>query len=309
MAVVPITIPAGALGTAVTGNLELQVSANAPAVVIGATATETVINSGTVAGAPPAFGVELANDPGLLPTHTGSVWTFDLGSLKQGELFSPGTLSLAILNQATSGADDLAGSIVSAGSTGLATSALSSFASLQPGGIYDVANVLVSTSTLGVQTETLTVTPYNTNISGYAAVLPAQTVVVTDTIYPLAAATIISAGSIDFGAVRGGSVVEQAVTIENSGPAGGESLDANAGAVTNKGAGSGFFTHLAPGATSTAVEAGRTRHPTAAWLPAPWRSTSSPTAREPTGRAPRRCCRERSTCRARYIAWPRPGSR
>ena len=56
--------------------------------------------------------------------------------------------------------------------------------------------------------------------------------------------------------MRGGSLVEQAVTIENSGPMGGEALDGNAGAVTGEGAGTGAFTLLAPGGTSTAVEAG-----------------------------------------------------
>ena len=156
--------------------------AAAPVAVIGPTAQETIINSAPVAGATPVFGVQFANDPGLLPTQNGSSWTFNLGTLTQGTTFNPGTLSLAVLNLAGAGADDLAGMVVTTGDGGLPTGATPSFASLAPEGILDIADLEAETASPGVHSETFTFTPYDTNVSGYAAILPTETVTITDTI-------------------------------------------------------------------------------------------------------------------------------
>ena len=249
-----ISLPGG-IGTAVSKTLEVEVSAAAPAVVIGATAQETIINGAPVAGVAPFFGVEFANDPGVLPTQSGTSWTFDLGALNQGEAFNPGTLSLAVLNLAGTGADDLAATVAASGDGGLPTAVSPSFADLAPGGLLDIANFAVTTTSLGAHSETFTFTPYDTNVSGYGAIMPAETVTVTDTIYPLAQA-LLSTNAIDFGAVRSGSVQQQAVGITNDGATGAEALDANIGAITGAGTGSGSFTLLPVGQTSSAIVVG-----------------------------------------------------
>jgi hypothetical protein len=245
----------GNIGTAVSQTLELQVSAASPVVVIGSTAEETIINDAPVPGTASVFGLEVSNYQALLPGHSGTSWTFDLGNLKQGEVFSPGTLSLAAVNLAAAGSDDLGGTVVASGNGGLPSSVLSNFETVAPGAIQNIANVDVATATLGVHTEQFVVTPDATNISGYAAVMPAQTITVTDTIYPLAQA-MLSTDTIDFGVVRGGSVQQQAIGITNDGPSGAEQLDAGIGAITGAGAGTGSFTLLSVGHTSSAVAVG-----------------------------------------------------
>ena len=249
-----ISIPGG-IGTVVSKTLEAQLSAAAPVEVIGSTAQETIINSSPAAGVAPVFGIELVNDASALPTQNGTSWTVDLGALKQYEAFNPGTLSLAVLNLAGNGADGLAAYIVASGDGGLPAGLSSSFANLPPGEIFDIANIAVETTSLGTHSETFTFSPFDTNVSGYSAIMPTETVTVTDTIYPLAQA-ILSTATIDFGEVRGGSMQQQAIGITNDGPAGAEALDASIGAITSAGAGTGAFNLLAVGQTSTAVAVG-----------------------------------------------------
>ncbi len=126
---------------------------------------------------------------------------------------------------------------------------------MQPGALIDIANIAVETASLGISIEQFTITPYDVNASGYLAIMAQQTVMVTDTVTPLAQA-LLSTGTIDFGVVRGGSVQQQAIGIINDGPSGAEALDASIGTITGAGLGTGSFTLLAVGQTSTAIAVG-----------------------------------------------------
>jgi len=147
------------------------------------------------------------------------------------------------------------GARVASGNGGLPTGASAGFNAVQPGGMIDIADLVANTTSLGVNTEQFAITPYDLNASGFLAIMAQQTVTVIDTVTPLAQA-LLSTGTIDFGAVRGGSVQQQAIGTTNTGPSGAEALDASAGPITGAGIGTGSFTLLAVGQTSSAISVG-----------------------------------------------------
>jgi len=251
---VAIVVPNG-IGTVVSKNLEVAIAAGTSVAVIAPYAQETIVNSAPLAGPQPVLGVALANEPDVLPTQNGGSWNFDLGAFKQGIALNPGTVTLAVLNLAVTGSDSLAGALVASGNGGLLTGASSGFSTVQPGALNDIANIALDTTSLGVNTEQFTITPYDVNASGYLAIMPQQTVTVTDTVMPLAQA-LLSTDTIDFGVVRGGSVQLQAIGITNDGPSGAEALDASVGTITGAGIGTRSFTLLAVGQISTAIAVG-----------------------------------------------------
>ena len=254
LAELAVVIPAG-IGTVVSKNLEVVISAGTSVAVIAPYAQETIVNSAPLAGPQPVLGVALANAPAVLPHQNGNSWSFDLGAVKQGSVPSPGTLTLAVLNLAASGSDGLAGALTVSGNGGLPTGASSGFGAVQPGSMSDVADIVENTTSLGVNTEQFTITPYDVNTSGYIAIMVQQTVTVTDTVVPLAQA-LLATNTIDFGVVRSGSTQLRTIGITNTGPAGAEALDASIGTITGAGIGSGSFTLLPVGQTSAAVAVG-----------------------------------------------------
>ena len=189
--------------------------------VIGSKAQVTVVNSSPTEGVAPVFGVELSNDRRVLPTQVGDRWTFDLGAVKQGSTVNPDTVSLAVVNLAGSGADNLSGT-VSIRDGALLTGLAPSFADLAPGGVFDVANVASTTTTAGVESETFTITPADTNSTGYAAALPTQTVTITEIVVPLAKATCRQIASILVWFEA--ALSSQNFAVTNTGPAGAEAL-------------------------------------------------------------------------------------
>lgn len=88
-----------------------------------------------------------------------------------------------MLNLAAADSDALAGAIVASGNGGLATGLSPCFGGVQPGGVVDIANLAVETTSLGVNSEQFTFTPYDINASGYVAIMAPETV--TDAVYPL----------------------------------------------------------------------------------------------------------------------------
>lgn len=254
LAPLSIVIPDG-IGAVPTADLAVAITAGTSVAVISPFAQETIVNAAPVAGPQPAFGVEIANESSAQPLQSGNSWRFDLGAFKEASATSPGTLSLAVLNLAAAGSDSMEGLLLASDSAGLPTSATSGFEPVQPGNMIDIANIAVDKTSLGVNTEQFVITPYDLNASGYVAIMAQQTVTVTDTVYPLAQA-LLSTTTIDFGVVRGGSVEQQAIGIENHGPVGAEALDAGVGALTGAATGSGSFTLLAVGQTSTAISVG-----------------------------------------------------
>ena len=216
-----ISLP-GTIGTAVSKTLEVQVSAASPAFVIGAAAQEAIVNAAPVAGAAPDFGVEFANDPGLLPTQSGTSSTFDLGAVEEGAVFYPGTLSLAVLNLAGAGADDLAATVVASGDGGLTTNVSPMVANLAPGGMFDIGTLAVATTSLGPHSETFTITPYDTNATGYSAILATETVTVTDTVVVPTAPVITVPTTATVGVGQAGGI--SGISLAETGATSGESF-------------------------------------------------------------------------------------
>jgi hypothetical protein len=175
LADLPITLTTD-IGNVPSAALQVQLSAPSPIDVIGPTAQVQIVNPAPVAGPSPVFGVELANDPAVIPTVSGNTWLFNLGTLDAAQIAALGTIDLAVANNAAAGADDLSGTIVASGDGGLTTNASANFANVQPGAIQDIALVALNSANPGGGTETFTLTLSDTNPSGYAAALATQTI-------------------------------------------------------------------------------------------------------------------------------------
>lgn len=85
------------------------------------------------------------------------------------------------MNMASAGADGLSGSFSTSGAVGFTANLSDAFANLAPGGIWDFLALDLNTATLGTNTETVTFYPLDVNGTGYAGLLPEQTLTVTET--------------------------------------------------------------------------------------------------------------------------------
>ncbi len=249
-----IVLP-GNIGAVASKTLEVQVTAPSPAEVIGQYAQTTIENNAPTAGAPPVFAAELVNDPGVLPTVTGNTYTFDLGAFRAGMADLSAPIELAVLNDAPPGADDLGATVTGSGNGSLTAIVLPSFAGLAAGAMLDVAYLTVSTSALASGSATLTFAPSDTNGTGYDAALPTETVILTDELVQPAQA-VLSTTTVNFGAVRAGTVLQRQVAVQNAAPAGSETLDVGIAGVSGAGLGNGTISMLAPGQTANTLTVG-----------------------------------------------------
>ena len=172
-AVLPIMLSQG-IGNVASAALQVQLTAPSPIDVIGPSAQVQIVNPAPIAGPPPVFSVELTSDESLLPTVSGDTWTFDVGPA------GANGLNLAVGNAAAVGADLLSGTVTVTGD-GAFTATTTAFTDLEPGAIFNVAQLTPSTTDVSGGTETLTFALQDTNSSGYALALPTETVVITDT--------------------------------------------------------------------------------------------------------------------------------
>jgi hypothetical protein len=225
-ATVTVDVPANAVGTLADEWLMVTITAEGSNVVYNPTAQTELLNSSPVAGPAAQPVIELLTTPQALALQTaptlaqaGSVYTLDLGDVARGAALPE--FQFAIANAATQGADALSFLFKTITGTGFSVSAGTPPPSLAGGSSFQTLYFIPDTGTLGAQSESLVLGEADINASGYDAALPNLTLTVTDTIVQAAAAAVYPT-AIAFPDARIGSVLSQAVTIENTGfgPAG-----------------------------------------------------------------------------------------
>jgi RHS repeat-associated protein len=246
-----VTIPAGqssaqfsiavpTIGTHAEEMLQVAISGPSTVAVFGKTAQTSIVNYAPVAG-PPA--VPLFESGVGTVQQNGASWTLDLGNITQGSAFP--SFGLVVQNAATEPADNLSGLLAAAGD-GYAVNLINPVSPLSPGQTgYIATSVTVDTSSPGTHTETITFSPIDSNLTGYSAALPTQTLTITDTVYALAVPAILTAQPIDFGIVRGGPSSDRALSIGNSVAAPlQETLDVSVGGAIDGATASGSISRL-----------------------------------------------------------------
>ena len=118
--------------------------------------------------------------PALTGTSTNE--TLNLGSMLQGS--SALSVSLGVLNAASGLSDLLGGTLTSAGGAGFTNSNFGVFGGLGAGQDEHAQIVSLSTSTVGTFTETVVLSSYGTNTSGYYGALATETLTITGTVTP-----------------------------------------------------------------------------------------------------------------------------
>ncbi len=141
---------------------------------------------------------EIISD-GNLTASGADAFTLDLGSTAQGS----GALSanLRVLNDVTGPADWLSGTFTAGGGSQFSNSGFGTFGTIDAGGSLTAGSVSLSTSQAGVFSETITLTPVDSNAAGFSELLAAQTITVTGTVTPSAGAP----GSGNSGGTSGGT--------------------------------------------------------------------------------------------------------
>jgi hypothetical protein len=123
--------------------------------------------------------------PALTGTSTNE--TLNLGSVLQGSTAL--SVSIGVLNAAAGLSDLLGGTLTSAGAAGFTNSNFGSFSGLGAGQDEHAQIVSLSTSTVGTFTETILLSSYGTNASGYNGALATETLTITGTVTPSTATT------------------------------------------------------------------------------------------------------------------------
>ena len=124
--------------------------------------------------------LEDPSGPALSGTSTSE--TLNLGSTLQGNAAL--TTTIGVLNAATALADQLGGTLSSAGATAFTNSGLGTFALLSAGQDEHAQTVSLATGTAGTFSETVTLSSYGTNASGYLGALTPETLTIIGTITP-----------------------------------------------------------------------------------------------------------------------------
>ena len=128
---------------------------------------------------------EITSDGNLTSIGTNS-FKLDLGSTLQGSAALLANLSS--LNDVVGPADSLSGTAMTSGDTAFSNTGFGALGTVGAGALLALGTVALSTSTAGVFTETVTLTPTDSNTSGFSEALAPQTVTVVGTIEPAATA-------------------------------------------------------------------------------------------------------------------------
>jgi T5SS/PEP-CTERM-associated repeat protein len=197
----------------------------------------------TVVGPPVPQAIAKLNTPGpltLANQHVGA---------------TPLTDTLSISNAATPPAEGL--DITIAGTTGAATGA--GVINLLAAGATDSSDMRVgiSTGAAGARAGTVILNQYTdgsvTDGAG-KSLIGTSTVTVSGSVFNLATASAVAPNPVNFGAHHVGDAINQALSVSNTGTAGGftENLDATIGGVSGGASASGTIIGLAPGKTDNA---------------------------------------------------------
>ena len=157
------------LGTAVSGVLDVALTSVSGASTIAVPdALTTIVNIIPEPGLPAIAGFLDSSTLGVL-SQSGPVETLSLGTLTLGATLTP--ITLGIGNIAPSGSDTLSGSIAVTGDSQITLTGLpTSFSNLAPGADPSFT-VDINTSAPGAFSKIITVSPTETNLSGYQSTL------------------------------------------------------------------------------------------------------------------------------------------
>jgi hypothetical protein len=172
-----IDVPQGALGSAVSDDVAVQITSPGTTAVFAPTASASI--STPQPGAPPA--------PELLDLTTygtflqdGNDYTLDLGAIQYGQ--SLPTLQFGIENAAAAPADELGGTVSADTVEGFTVSGDTLPGSLGAGQSYTGITATINTVKFGDNSETITFDPTDTNASGYSVALAPITLTIADTL-------------------------------------------------------------------------------------------------------------------------------
>ncbi len=252
IAVVTVDVPAGAVGSAVDKWLAISIDAPDGNPVYDPTAQTDIVNSAPVAGPAAVPTVSVLSAGTTQPTEyqpaltgIGNSLTLDLGQVLQGATISP--IGLAIANAATAPADSLSGTISTSGGTGFYLYDTTLPGTIGAGSAYQRLQILPVVTQVGSNSETLTLTPYDVNQTGYSAPLAPITVTVEDTVIGPASPQLNTA-SLAFGNVRAGTTARAPISVSNLAAGTEASLDV-AVTATGSAVANGAVSQLAAGGT------------------------------------------------------------
>ncbi|HEY1935546.1 MAG TPA: VWD domain-containing protein [Acetobacteraceae bacterium] len=247
-----VTLPAGVLGSAPSSNLQVSISSTNGDPIFGHTAQSEIDNNQPVAGNPAVPQLTLASGPGVF-AGSGGNFTLNLGTLVAGE----GSLQdrFQFANAALAPADFVGGSIAASGS-GFTVYGAQPLTPLSAGASYQGLVVQTNSGATGPQSETIVISPMDENITGYSSILPAETIVITDTVLPAAVGELLTGGPINLGTFYEGEAASVPLSLSNAAASGSAGLDVSASSSGNA-TSEGTVSALAPGGTiDNAVFAG-----------------------------------------------------
>ena len=122
-------------------------------------------------------------------TANGTAYTLVLAPMAQE---TTKTVQLAILNAAASGADELTGVIGDSGSGSSTVAGDGGLPLVAAGGSYQGLRVTLGAATTGAQSETIVLSPTETNATGNTASLPTETFSISYSVAPTVTASIAS---------------------------------------------------------------------------------------------------------------------
>jgi hypothetical protein len=252
LAAFTIDVPATALGLAPDKWLQVEVSSPGGTTVFSPTAQADIVNNTPEPGSPAEPVIEflqsaipVATENAQTLTLAGNDYTLDLGQVLSNEAFPP--LQFAVANAATLTSDSLSSVITAISGSGFYVSGTQPPAQLAPGMSYQDLYFQPLTTSLGAQSESITLASDDVNESGYFGALPTLTLTVTDTVLAPAEAAV-NTPSVLFPNVRVGTAESQTISVSNVAAAGAADLDValTAGPGTDA---SGSVSLLAPGSS------------------------------------------------------------
>ena len=175
-----VAIPANVLGSEPDANLQVVISPENPEQSVFAPEAQTeILNTATTAGNPATPLVELLSGDGTL-TGSGTAYELNLGSVEQ--FSNPLVAGYGVENDGIIPADLLSGSFEVSGSSQFLNSGLSPFAPIATGNADTAPEVELLTNEVGTFTETVTLTPTDSNLTNYSSIMPLVTIEVVGTI-------------------------------------------------------------------------------------------------------------------------------
>ena len=195
--------PAGDIGAGQTNDTALAISfSTTQAGTITGTGTIGLISDGgtglgsidglgttVLADATVPVSITVDNYASAEITSTGSLtpdgsnaYTLNLGTATEGSAAL--TAGLSVLNDVAGAADWLNGTYAVSGSSQFGNTGFGAFGTLGAGGSLTAGSVSLATNQTGTYSETIVLTPADTNMGGFDEIMPAQTVTVTGTIVP-----------------------------------------------------------------------------------------------------------------------------